>query len=116
MRQGDRIHTVDGMTSQDMEGKGWSKGTHPLETLEGGTCQVTKRKQVRGRHPPLEAAVRGTSRDVEGKRPRERHSPTREGEGRSGSESGEKASKGCSLAEVGIIGGTGRKGGSSRTV
>ena len=35
MRQGDRIHTVDGMTSQDMEGKGWSKGYSPTGDVRG---------------------------------------------------------------------------------
>ena len=75
-----------------------------------------KQKRMSGRHSPLDTAVGGMSRNMEGRWPREGHSPTREGEGWDGSGRGEKASKECSVAEAGIIGGTGCKGGSSRTV
>jgi hypothetical protein len=97
MRQGDRIHTVDGMTSQDMEGKVWSKGYSPTgdgrgrntsdhetktserQALTSGDGQWEGRVETRkgsgrgrGTHP-LERVKVVTAQEVERKQARGAH-------------------------------------------
>ena len=77
-----------------------ARGTHSLETAEGGTSQDMERKQPSKGHSLPETAEGGTSQDMERKQPSKGHSHPGDSRGRDKSGHGKKVTKQGALTSL----------------